>query len=368
MKSTAIKNAGYMLVLLPQLALVVGTSLGFPWLSAVLFFGVMPIARKFVGDDLSPANRNPSGLLRVYLQAIPRLYFAAWLLVLPWAVWVVATKPMSIPECLGFALALWIVGSLNAAIAHELIHARSRIDRVLGQLLFASIGYFHFPEEHLSHHARTGHYYDSDAAVPGTSVYVYAAKRFIKVFRLAWACEAERLRGLSKGWFASSLPYRALIPVLIASVFYVYAGLLGLAIYFFQVIGSAFTIQVITYLQHWGLSQRETPALADYGFSWEDGCWMQACITLNHAFHGQHHLSVVRPYYELSLAKDGLHMPASYPVMFVVALFPRLFTTLMKSRLTDWLESYDKRETLAHESDCIGSARIAQALLKGRDS
>jgi alkane 1-monooxygenase len=368
MKSTAIKNAGYMLVFLPQLAFVVGTSLGLPWLSVALFFVVLPVVRKFVGNDLSPPNKRPSGLLRIYLQAIPRLYFVAWTLVLPWVIWIVATKPMSTPECAGFTLALWIVCSLNAAIAHELIHVRSRFDCVLGQLLYASIGYFHFPEEHMSHHARTGHYYDSDAAVPGTSVYAYAAKRFIRTFHLAWAYEAERLKDMRWGWLASRLLYRSIIPLAIASAFYVYAGKLGLAIYLFQIIGAAFTVQVITYLQHWGLTQRETPALADYGFSWEDGCWMQACITLNHAFHGQHHLSMARSYYELSLAKGGLHLPASYPVMFVIALFPGLFSILMKSRLADWMENYERRETLAHESDCIGGVRIAQALLKGRDA
>ncbi|WP_198141070.1 fatty acid desaturase [Polaromonas sp. JS666] len=368
MKSIAIKNAGYMLVLLPQLLLVVGTSLGFPWLSVALFFGVLPIMRKFVGNDLSPSNGNPSSLLRIYLQAIPRLYFVAWALTLPWVIWVVATRPMSTPECVGFTLALWIVCSLNAAIAHELIHVRSRFDRVLGQFLYASIGYFHFPEEHMSHHARTGHYYDGDAAMPGTSVYVYAAMRFLRTFRLAWAYEAKHLKGMSKGWLASRMLYRAIIPVAIASAFYGYAGQLGLAIYLFQIIGAAFTVQVITYLQHWGLSERETPALADYGFSWEDGCWMQACVTLNHTFHGQHHLSRARPYYELGLTKDGLHLPASYPVMFVVALFPSLFSTVMKSRLVNWIENYEKREMLMHEADCIGGAKIFQTLLNGRDS
>lgn len=366
MKSTAIKNTGYLLVLLPQLALVAGTSLGFAWLSVALFFVAMPIAREFIGNDLSPSNQNPSGLLSTYLQAIPRLYFVTWGLTLLWVIWILSTRPMSIPGYVGFTLALWIVCSLNAAIAHELIHARSRFDRVLGQLLYASIGYVHFPEEHLNHHARTGHYYDSDAAVPGTSVYAYAARRFPRTFRLAWAHEAERLQGRS--WLMSGMLYRVAIPVVLASIFYVYAGTLGLVIYLFQIIGAAFTVQVITYLQHWGLSEKETPALADYGFSWEDGCWMQACVTLNHAFHGQHHLSISRPYYELSLAKGGLQLPASYPVMFVIALFPNLFTTLMKSRLVDWLENYERREVLAHESDCIGGTKIAQALRKERNA
>lgn len=368
MKSTAFKNIGYLLVLLPPLALLIGTWAGLQWLSVAVFFVVLPIARIFIGNDLSPPNDDPSHLLRLYLQAIPRVYFAAWVFIVPWSIWVLATQPMTVPEYIWFSLSLWIVCSLNTAIAHELMHCNSRFDRFLGRLLFASVGYFHFPEEHLGHHARTGHYYDGDAAVPGTSIYAFACTRFVRTFRLAWAYEAGSLKNRRKGWLSSRILRRAFIPIAIASAFYGFAGVLGLAIYVAQIIGAAFTVQAITYLQHWGLSERETPALADHGFSWEDGCWMQACVTLNHAFHGQHHLSASRPYYKSGLTKGGLLLPASYPVMFVVALFPGLFSTMMKSRLVDWLENYEKREMLIHEADCIGGVKVVQAVLNRRTS
>jgi alkane 1-monooxygenase len=90
---------------------------------------------------------------------------------------------------------------------------------------------------------------------------------------------------------------------------------------------------------------------------------MQACVTLNHAFHGQHHLNVARPFYQLSLMEGGLLLPAAYPVMFVVALFPTFFANIMKCRLALWTENY---EMLEHNSDCIGSSRIAQAICKGQ--
>ena len=91
---------------------------------------------------------------------------------------------------------------------------------------------------------------------------------------------------------------------------------------------------------------------------------MQACVTLNHAYHGQHHLNIRRPYYQLDLAKGCLPLPASYPVMFVVALFPAFFTYVMQCRLATWTNNYDMRETLWHNTDCIGVVRIAEALRK----
>ena len=368
MISRPIKNAGYLLAMGPQILLVVGTHIGFPWLSIVFFFAVLPLVRKFIGNDLSPPNKKPSPLLTMYLRAIPRLYCAIWAIVLPWAIWILATKPMSIPQYIGFTLSLWIVCALNTAIAHELVHIRSSVGRKLGEVMDASVGYFHFAEEHLSHHARNGHYYEADAAMPGTTIYAFAFHRYCRSLRVAWEYEAARLKRFGGSWFANRLIRKAVIPIAIAGAFYVFAGPLGLVVYLFQFAGAAFSVQAITYLQHWGLSEKETPTLADYGFSWEDGCWMQACVTLNHAFHGQHHLNASRPFYQLSLIQGGLTLPASYPVMFVVALFPRFFTNIMKSRLALWIENDEMREMLKHSTDCIGARRIAQAMRKGQTS
>lgn len=365
MKNRAVKNVGYLLVLAPQILLVIGAYTGFFWLSVLFFFVVLPVLRKFVGNDLSEPNRKPSKAVGVFLRAIPRAYVILWAVVLPWCVWFLATHTMSLMDCISFALALWIVSSLNTAIGHELIHARSSFDRRLGAVLIASVGYFHFPEEHLSHHARTGHYYGGDAAVPGTSIYAYAASRYIRSLGYAWEYEIFRLKRTKKSWIANRLFRRAVVPVLIGTIFAIYAGKVGLAIYLFQVFGAAFSVQAITYLQHWGLSEKETPELGDFGFSWEDGCWMQACITLNHAFHGQHHLVISRPYYELGAVKGGLALPASYPVMFVVALVPPFFTRIMKCRLDTWIRDFEIRETLEHQSDCIGTTMLAKALKAG---
>jgi alkane 1-monooxygenase len=153
---------------------------------------------------------------------------------------------------------------------------------------------------------------------------------------------------------------RAALPISIAGAFLFYVGWTGLLFYILQILGAAFSVQAITYLQHWGLSQRETPDLADFGFAWEDGCWMQACVTLNHAYHGQHHLNLRLPYYRLSMAKDALTLPASYPVMFVVALVPPLFTRIMAKRLQRWLNDVDSREDLVYQSECVSAARIAR--------
>lgn len=364
MRSASVKNAGYLLSLLPQLLLVVGTYLHFPWLSVLFFFCALPILRKLIGNDLSQPVERPSRWLAKYLAAVPRLYCAVWATLLPWTVWILATMPMTTSQYIGFVASLWIVCSLNTAVAHELIHSLNSWDRTLGGLLDASVGYFHFAEEHFHHHARTGHYYGGDSAIPGTTIYKYAVTRYAASLASAWQYETSRLLRKKLSWRSNLLLRKAPLPLIIAAIYYTFAGGTGLGIYLFEVMGTAFTVQAITYLQHWGLSEKETPSLADFGFAWEDGCWMQACVTLNHAYHGQHHLNLRRPYFQLALAKGGLLLPASYPVMFVVALFPPIFTHVMGCRLATWINNHDLRDAMWHSSDCIGAVRLVEAIRK----
>lgn len=365
MSSRSIKNAGYLLVFIPQLMYVIGTYTGASWLPVAFFFVLLPVLRYLVGNDVSPPNVAPSPALVGYLRFIPRLYVALWVVVLAWTIDYVGSHHLSAWQYVELGLSLWIVTSLNTAVAHEMVHSGRRFDRSLGMFLDASVGYFHFAEEHLSHHARTGHHHGGDAARQGVSLYAYALERYVRSHAWAWEFEASRLKRKNLPFWSSRPLKRALVPLAIATAFYASAGWQGLAFYAAQVIGAAFSVQAITYLQHWGLSQKETPDLADFGFAWEDGCWMQACVTLNHAYHGQHHLSLRTPYYKLSMPPGGLTLPASYPVMFMLALVPPLFTKVMKERLRLWLDNVDEREGMAGEMSCIGAARIARMIRAG---
>ena len=230
MRCASVKTAGYLLSLLPQALLVIGVSIGFPWLSVLFFFAVLPIVRQLIGNDLTPPIKQPTRWQGAYLTAIPRLYCVAWATVLPWSIWTLATVPMTTSQYVGFAMSLWIVCSLNTAVAHEMIHSASSWDRALGGLLAASVGYFHFAEEHLSHHARTGHYYGDDAAIPGTSIYKYAVTRYVASLASAWEYETAHLRRIKLTWLSNGLLRKAPIPLVLAVAFYAFADSAGLGL------------------------------------------------------------------------------------------------------------------------------------------
>lgn len=369
-RSTSIKNMGYSLVLLPQALLILSVHIGLPWLVLLFFFAGLPLLRYLIGNDLSPPNpKQLHPFVRAYLRSLPRLYCLTFAILLPWAAWTFEAVPRIHGSIVGFALSLWTVFALATCVAHELIHTvNSPLDRRLGRLLAASVGYFQLYEEHFSHHERTGHYHSADVARPGQSIYTYSWERYVDTMRSALDFECARLRreGLSK--IHNRVFWTALVPVLVACLFYAFGGPVALGVYVFEVVATAFAVQAITYLQHWGLSEKMTPDLGDHGFSWEEACWIQACITLNNSFHGQHHLYVRKPYYQLTMSKEALALPASYPVMFLMALFPPVLTRVMKAQLALWMNNESARKNMMHRSDCFGGGLLGRGMRSGHGS
>ena len=113
-------------------------------------------------------------------------------------------------------------------------------------------------------------------------------------------------------------------------------GATGFVMYLGLVAGVAFGIQLINYLQHWGLGD-DSIADADLrNLAWEDDCLFQAFITLHLSFHQSHHQSSRLPYYRVELAADSPKLPAGYVLLMLVCLFPRWWFRIMLPVLAHW--------------------------------
>jgi alkane 1-monooxygenase len=116
-------------------------------------------------------------------------------------------------------------------------------------------------------------------------------------------------------------------------------------------------MQAITFIQHWGLTDRLSPDLADVGYSWEDRCVMQAWVTLNHAYHGHHHRRPWLPYFRLGGLAGSPELPASYPVMLLAAFVPPLFERTMCRRLAAWRDA-DRAQLPAGRRPCLNAGEF----------
>ena len=113
-------------------------------------------------------------------------------------------------------------------------------------------------------------------------------------------------------------------------------GRSGLLLYVALIGLMLFGMQLMTYIQHWGLGgQRELGNEHVYG--WEDGCRLQGWLTLNLSFHDAHHQMPSLPFYRLSLSEGSPRLPAGYVVMMGAALVPSLWRRLMEPALHHWM-------------------------------
>lgn len=123
-----------------------------------------------------------------------------------------------------------------------------------------------------------------------------------------------------------------------AATAFLLAGLAGLLTYLCAVIGVALAMQIMTFVQHWGLG---STGKAD-DLAWEDDCSMQAWLTLNNSFHAAHHRQQNVPFFYLRLAEGAPRQPGCYVVMLSASIVPPVWRRLM----LPVLEAYSQDKTV----------------------
>ena len=98
----------------------------------------------------------------------------------------------------------------------------------------------------------------------------------------------------------------------------------------------AFSIQLVTYIQHWGLGDDSCVDAKARGYGWESDCRFQAWVTMGLSLHYTHHQQGALPYYRISLASDSPRLPMGYVLLMFVAFVPPLWRRLMLPALSYW--------------------------------
>jgi alkane 1-monooxygenase len=101
------------------------------------------------------------------------------------------------------------------------------------------------------------------------------------------------------------------------------AGWVGAITYVSVIVLVAFSIQLVTYMQHWGLGDDVRDDAHARAWGWEHDCRLQAWVTLNLSLHHAHHLDPHRPYYRTTLAAGSPRLPAGYVLLMFAACLPR---------------------------------------------
>ncbi|MFM2056488.1 MAG: hypothetical protein RLY71_873 [Pseudomonadota bacterium] len=329
--------SGYLAIFLMPTLLLVGMWTGHPSLAFSCVMLVFPMARAIFGAHQLAEPVFWSEGIATFLDRLPVAYgiaLTSTFLLLADSLRNGAANSFSFAVFAG--LSLWMTMLFATCPAHDLIHRRQAPDRAVGQIIAGLAGYPFLGFEHREHHTRWGDTARAEWPRIDDSVWQFAGRRIVRILRetigpggILW-----RFNDAS----SESLQLRLGVACSIGawSLLALAGGWAGFFIYLATIVGVAFGVQVITYLQHWGLGDDNVSTARSRQFAWEDDCLFQSWITLHISFHQEHHRLSNLPYYRIGMANDSPRQPAGYVLLMLVCLVPRLWRKLMQPALDHW--------------------------------
>ncbi len=334
----------YLVAYLIPATAVVGMTLGGWWLlSTLLFvFALTPILDHLIGLDES--NLDESGEAaektnRAY-DVVVRMWVPVQIGVLVAGLWVATRGHLSGFELVGLVVSLGILGGAGINVAHELMHRKAKLDKALAEALMTSVSYTHFCVEHIyGHHKNVATPLDPATARFGEAVYRFLPRSVLGGMRSFWRIEGELAARKGYGRFDlrnRRLRYPLVWALCVAAALLVF-GPLGALLFVAQGVTGFLMLEVINYLEHYGLERRETrPGRYERvqpAHSWNSAHLLTKLYLFGLPRHSDHHYLASRPYAILRHHGDAPQLPAGYATMFLVALVPPLWRAVMDPRV-----------------------------------
>ena len=259
--SASVKALPHLLAYVGPALLALGAALGSIWtfLPVAFIFGLLPVLDDRVGTHgVNPPSAPPGPRWKwdLALWLFVPVQTAAILLVLHR----ITRGDAPLIEAIGLTLSLGVIsGSGGIVIAHELMHRASRFPRALAEILMTEASYAHFCIEHvLGHHRHVATPDDPASSRRGEGVFAFVPRSILGGALSAWKIETGRVAQRGIAW--SLADRRLRMPIVLASVYAAIAvafGAIGVVVFFFQSAIAVALLEVINYLEHYGLTRRE---------------------------------------------------------------------------------------------------------------
>ena len=299
------------------------------WFPLAFLFVLLPLADYAIGIG----RENPSeAQVRVledalYFRLLTWLCLPLQLALLAWSARYFAGAGFGAVGAVGWLLSQGVVsGVLAINVAHELIHKPSRFERALGGWLLASVGYHGFKIEHVrGHHVHVSTPLDASSARAGQSLWHFLPRALWRNTANAWRLGRWEMLGWTLAWLALLGAAAGL------------AGWVGAAFFVTQGVWAAVSLEIINYIEHYGLERREiAPGRYErttHLHSWNSGYRLSNALLFQLQRHSDHHENPRRRYPALRHYDDSPQLPGGYASMFLLALVPPLWFRVIDPRL-----------------------------------
>lgn len=241
----------------------------------------------------------------------------------------------------GCILSCGAANGIAFTVAHELLHGARTTDRVLANALLAVVCYMHWSKSHLLHHVKVATPEDPSSARLGETLWAFVPRSVWGNLVDGYGSEAVRRR--KRNIPVMSVQNRALwwvmCPLALGALAAGAYGVRGLAFFIGQAVGGVFLLEVVNYIEHYGLCRAKLPS-GRYEpvaprHSWNAAALWTNCTTFHLQRHSDHHAHEATPYQMLCDMPQAPQLPAGYPAMMVLSAAPPLFFRVMHPRLQE---------------------------------
>ncbi|NBD20830.1 alkane 1-monooxygenase [Aquabacterium fontiphilum] len=312
------------------------------WFVVALVHVILPTLDWVFGEDTA---NPPEGAL----QALEDDRYYSWVLyafvplqiaVTALGAYLAVTADLPWYHLIGLALSVGMVNGVAINTAHELGHKKPKLERWLARISLAPTFYGHFYVEHnRGHHKNVATPEDPATSRFGESFWAFLPRTVIGSVRSAWHLEAERLKRLGKSawsWENENLQSWAMSVVLFAVLLAAF-GWAALPFLVIQAIYGFSLLEVVNYLEHYGLLRRKN-ADGRYERCMPEHSWNSNHIVTNLFLyhlqrHSDHHANPTRKYQALRHFEDSPQLPSGYAGMITVAYLSPLWFAMMNKRV-----------------------------------
>ena len=317
----------YLLAPVIWLGVVLGGA--WTWLTPVVLFIGLPLIDLLAGTDTGETAAE--GAEAAPFDNLLRGWLVVGALTHIWVLHHITTAPLSAVETTGLVVGMALVSATASInIAHELMHRKRPLDRGIAELMMQSVTYPHFCVEHvLGHHRHVATPLDPGTARLGENLYAFLPRSVLGGLKSAVALERKRcerraipvysLRNRNTRYLLGALALHAGV----AAAF----GPAGWLFFLAQGVGAFLLLEVINYVEHYGLLRVETsPGKYERvapRHSWNANFRVTNWWLFNLQRHADHHANASRPYYRLRAMEGSPELPLGYPAMVLLAFADR---------------------------------------------
>lgn len=309
----------------------------------VLTFGILPVLELVLPRDTRnlPAEEYEELERRFGFRLLTWLWVPVQLGTMIIAIGAAASDSVTTLERVAMILSLGILtGGIGITVSHELMHRAGRFERVLGDVLLASVLYMHFRIEHVrGHHRNVATPEDPATARYGESFYRFLPRVLWQSWISAWKLEAKRLRNKNRSAVhpTNLMITYTLLQIVLCICIGIFFGASILAVFVAQAIVAFTILELVDYIEHYGLQRRELDAgryeRVTAAHSWESTARFTNYLLFKLQRHSDHHLHPGKRYQVLTHTPESPQMPTGYAGMVALALVPPLYKRVMHPRI-----------------------------------